>query len=72
MRASESVGVNADIAAALKLVLEDDSVPHFDAESRAVDVALEETGPVLRFVGPFIKEVGEASLTSRVAFGGTG
>ncbi len=32
--------MNADITTTLKLVLEEDRVPHFDAESRAVDVAL--------------------------------
>ncbi len=46
--------MSADIAAALELILEKDSVPHLDAEIWAVDVALKEERAVRRFVCPFV------------------
>jgi len=64
--------VVADVANALKLVLAINDVPHFDAESRAVDFALEKERTIGGFIGPFVKKIGEASLTICVAFGGTG
>jgi hypothetical protein len=64
--------MDADIATALELVLEENCVPHFDAEVGNKDVATEKDIPVCGFVSPFVKEVGEASLTIRVDFGRTG
>ena len=46
--------MSANVAVALELILKKDNVPHLDAESRAVDVALKEERPVRRFVCPFV------------------
>ncbi len=64
--------MGADVAATLKLVLEVNSVPHVDTKSEAVDVALEEKRPVGGLVGPFVKKIGETSLTVCITLGGTG
>jgi hypothetical protein len=72
LRTRETICVGADVATTLKLVLEVNRVPYFDAESRAVDVALEKERPIGRFIGPFVRKIGETSLKVCFAFGGTG
>jgi hypothetical protein len=64
--------MGADVAAALKLVLEVNRVPHVDTEGKAVDVALEEKRPVGGLVGPFVEKVSKTSLTVCITLGGTG
>jgi len=72
LRTREAIRMCADVAAALKLVLEVNRVPHFSAESKAADVALKKKRPIRRFVGPFVEKISEASLTVCVAFGRSG
>ncbi len=55
--------MNVDIATDVELVLEENCVPHIDAESGTRDVAAEKKRPVCGFVSPFVKEISEASLT---------
>ncbi len=64
--------MGADVATILKLVLEVNRVPHVDAESKAVDVALEKKRPVGGFIGPFVKKIGETSMAVCITLGGTG
>ena len=71
-RDRKTVSMNADVTAALKLVFENDGLEHVLAKSRTGNVAAEENSPVGRLISPFVKEVGEASLTACVAFGGSG
>jgi hypothetical protein len=72
LSARKTICVGADVAATLKSVLEVNRVPHVDAESKAVDVALEKKGLVGRFIGPFVKKIGKTSLTACITLGGTG
>jgi len=63
--------VNADVATALELVLEENRIPHVDTESRNSDVTTEKERPIRSFIGPFVETMGKASLADGVAFGGT-
>jgi hypothetical protein len=58
LRNLKAVGMHADIAAALKLVFEDNSLIHILAESSTCNVAGEKNGLAVRLVCPFVKEVG--------------
>ena len=58
LRNNKAVGMHADITAALKLALEDNSLVHVLAESRTGNVAVEEDGSVGRLVCPLVEEVG--------------
>ncbi len=55
--------VGADVTTTLKMVLEVNRVPHFNAKSRTVDVAFKKERPVYGFISPFAKKIGDASLT---------
>jgi hypothetical protein len=55
--------MNADVATALELIFEKDCVPHINTESGTGDIAAKKDRPICSFVSPFVKEVGETSLT---------
>jgi hypothetical protein len=68
MRQGQTIRVDADVATPLELVAKVNCGPHICAEGRRGNSLTLEEGPIRSLVCRFVKEVGEAILTTCVVF----